>query len=429
MILIKNVTILTMDRENPVINDGFVLTEGNKIKYVGETRPEFEGYEIDGKGKILMPGFVNAHTHVPMTLLRSYADGYELETWLFDKIFPVEDRLTADHIYWGTLLGIAEMIKSGTTSFSEMYYELDAILDAVNTSGIRANISRGASGNKDDWENSLKKLEETECLFEKWNGFDEDRIKIDLGIHSAYTSDEKFLKYAGEFAKEKKMHVHTHISETETENKNVIKALGKTPTRAFYDFGYFENGLQGAHCVYLNDEDMQIFKENNGFIVSCPTSNMKLGSGVAPLKTYLDNGINVSFGTDGASSNNSLNMISELKFGGLLMCGSEKNPSAVQAFDLLEMGTVVGAKTQGRENLGKIKEGYIADMIILDGEAENMIPKIHNPYNHIAYSAHAGNVLTSIINGKVVMEDRKLKFIDEADVKKNIERVCKELFV
>ncbi|MBO5505720.1 MAG: amidohydrolase family protein, partial [Clostridia bacterium] len=127
MILIKNVTILTMDRENPVIKDGFVLTEGNKIKYVGETRPEFEGYEIDGKGKILMPGFVNAHTHVPMTLLRSYADGYELETWLFDKIFPVEDRLTADHIYWGTLLGIAEMIKSGTTSFSEMYYELDAI--------------------------------------------------------------------------------------------------------------------------------------------------------------------------------------------------------------------------------------------------------------------------------------------------------------
>ena len=428
--LIKNVTILPLNEKNEEITNGFIGIEGQIISYVGKEMPgNFKGaYVIDGNNKVALPGFVNTHCHIPMTLLRGYSDGYPLHQWLFEKIFPVEEKMDDESVYWGSLLGMAEMILSGTTTFSDMYFLTDAVARATEKSGLRANLARCLSNDTlTEGFSENKAVAESRELIEKWHGKGEGRIRFDISAHAPYTSTPYFLEQTAQMAHDMNLGMQIHVSETEKENYDIKKQYGKTPTRFLYDLGYFQTRTVAAHCVYLEDEDIEIFKNHSVFIAHNPTSNLKLGSGVAPIKRYLENGIAVSLGTDGASSNNNLNMFEEINLAGLLMTGITKDAAAIQSHELLKMGTLAGAKALGLERVGELKPGNLADIQLIDYNKPHFYP-LHNLANHLCYSANASDVDTVIVNGKLLMEKRELKTLDFEEIKYHVRENCKKLF-
>lgn len=409
-ILIKNATIVTCNEKFEVIKTGYVVIENKIIKTVSSTLPEGEFDVIDAKGGILMPGLVNAHTHSPMTLFRGYAGGYPLEVWLNDFIFPKEAMLKKEDVYNASLLAIMEMISSGTTLFSDMYDFSTAIADAVEISGVKALLSRGStyfdpSVPIKDHKGTIESLE---LLNRK-----SDRISVAFAPHAVYTTTPEFLEYFANLAYDNDAIYHIHLSETLTENENCIKKYGKTPTKLIHDAGAFKAKVLAAHCVHLNDEDISIFSQNGGIIAHNPTSNLKLGSGIAPINKYKDAGINITIGTDGTSSNNSLNMLKELNLAALLTCGVNYDPLAVSPEDVIRWAT--NATALGFNDTGVIKEGNRADFIILSGDAVNMIP-CHDAPSNIVYSANASNVKYVFIDGKLLYKNGEFLTIDKEKV-------------
>lgn len=427
-ILIKNAKIITMNEQQKEIENGYIGICNDKISFVSDTLDNaFKAdYTINASNMVCMPGFVNTHSHLPMTLIRGYSDGYPLHKWLFEKIFPIEEKLNSDSIYWGSMLSLAEMIMSGTTSFADMYFFVDDIAKAVSKSGLRANLSRGMLDLfiEDDFDKNQKVLETKELIL---NWHNKGLIKIDVSAHSPYTSSKSFLQKTAELAMQYDLGMHIHISETEKENLDIFENYKKTPTEFLNDLGYFKTRTIAAHCVYLSDNDMEILKKNNVFIAHNPTSNLKLGSGIAPIKKYLDYGINVSIGTDGASSNNNLDMLEEINLASLLILGTNKDPSCICSYDALKMATVNGARAMGYDNCGIIKEGYLADIILFNTDSPKYYPQ-HNMANNICYSGSSSDIDTVIVNGKILMEKRELKTLDFEEIKFNVSRVCKELF-
>lgn len=418
-ILIKNAVILTMDDSNPLVS-GDIGVSGKTISFVGKSNTFTPDRTVDAKGNIVMPGLVNAHTHTPMTLLRCYADDLNLQDWLFNEIFPVEETFDEDDIYWGSMLGCWEMIAGGTTSYADMYFMNKGTAKAAVLSGMRANICRALQcfDDRTVFDNDSRMCEALD-LYTSYNGAGDGRITIEMSPHAVYTNTPEYLKFTSGTADKLGAGVHTHISETMHENEECLKKHGMTPTELFESCGFFNTRTIAAHSVFLSENDIEIYKAKNINIVHNPTSNLKLASGIAPIGKYLENGINIALGTDGTASNNNLNMFEEIHLAALLQKGVNKNAVEISAYDALKMATVNGAKALGLENNGVLKEGYNADLIIIDTDKPHLMPA-YNPFSAVVYSAQAGDVDSVMVNGEFLMEKREIKTLDTEQIKFNI---------
>ncbi len=423
--LIKNACILTMD-DGQIYPSGCILVEDSLIRYVGEKKEWDESIDrtIDARGGVVMPGLVNAHTHSPMSLLRGCGNDLALDEWLNDHIFPLEDRLDDEAVYYGTLLSCAEMIRSGTTAFADMYFFCDSIVKAALESGLNCNISRCVTGMNNDYK---KRLAEARQLFSDYNGAGDGRIKVEHSAHAVYTCSREVIRSVVDAAQEDGTGIHVHLSETMKENRDCYRKYGKSPTEVLNDLGVFSVRANAAHCVYLSENDMDIMKRNHVNISHNPTSNLKLASGVANIKELLEKQVNVSLGTDGAASNNSLDLFAEMKLAALLHKGMRLDPKLIPAQTAIFMATVNGAKALGRENeIGKLKTGYRADLIILDPDSPAMFP-LNYPETNIVYGSCGGQVITSMVNGQLLMQNREFLTLDIEKIKFGVKEATKRM--
>lgn len=426
-ILIKNCHIFCDDTESPVIL-GDVAIEGNRLIKVGKEGALSSGWHpdrvIDGCNYLCLPGLINCHTHAAMTLLRSYADDLPLMHWLEKKIWPVEDRLTGEDVYWGSLLAMVEMIKSGTTTFNDMYFFMDEVAQAVEKIGMRACLARGLVGVGGSAELGL---EESRNLIEKWQGGARGRISIWLGPHAPYTCPPDYIKMVLSLAKEYGTGIHIHVAETRDEIRIINEQYAKTPVTYLEESGVFEFPVLAAHCVHLTDDDISLLARRGVAVAHNPESNMKLASGVAPVVKLRKAGITVGIGTDGAASNNNLDMFGEMRMTSLLHKVLHNDPLVMPAPDVLRMATSDGARALGLgDEIGILKPGYKADLILVDLKQPHFYPK-HNLVAHAVYAAGASDVDLVIIDGEIIMENRKILTIDEDRVLDEVERRAKRL--
>ena len=419
--MIYNVTAVLMDPAHTVLPNAYVVVDGHQITDFGAQRPQgFTGKCIDGKGGILMPGLVNAHTHVPMTAMRGYGDGNNLQDWLHNYIFPVEAKWDDRAIRACAALGLAEMIASGVTCIADMYMRTDAILREVEGAGISANVSCGGVQFEEPFDPAKNHdCQVQQALTEAWHGRDDGRIRVDASIHGEYTSHAGLWDWMARYAADHGLGMHVHLSETQAEHEQCrARHGGKSPAAVLAEHGVFDVRAIAAHCVWTTPEDWAILAEKGVTAVHNPVSNLKLGSGVAPVVDLKRAGVNVALGTDGVSSNNCTDFFGDLKLAAILQNGVRRDPLALTAWDALEMATVNGGKALGRKT-GRIEKGYEADLILLDSEALNLIP-CHDAANNLAYAAHGSNVVMNMARGKVIYKNGTFLTIDIERVKKEV---------
>ena len=422
-LLIKNVQTFLPNGE---VKEKNIIIEGNIIKAVADAVPaDFKADKvIDGKDKFAVPGLVNAHTHASMTLLRSYADDMSLMPWLNDKIWPVEAKMKCEDIYWGAMLAAIEMIKSGTTAFADMYGPcMEEVAKVATDAGLRAVLSQGLIGVAPDAD---KKLESNIALYKDFNNTANGRVTVMLGPHALYTCPPEYLKKVADAANKLNAEIHIHMSETEVEVKDCLKNYGKRPFAHVESTGLFENGTLAAHCVHVDDEDIAIMKKHNIRVAHNPGSNLKLASGIAPVAKLLDKGVTVALGTDGASSNNNLDMLEEMRLAALVAKVEANDPKAVPALTALKMGTEYGATALNLDKVGKIEAGYKADIVLYDTTGAHWHPNF-NPVSLLIYSANSADTDAVIVDGKVLMENKTLVTIDEEKVYFEVDKCVKRL--
>lgn len=420
-ILIENVKILTM-ADGEVIKNGNIYIENEKIKKITSDNIDFSyDKKIDGKNYLAMPGFVNAHTHVGMSLFRNFSDDVELMTWLNEKIWPLEDKLIEQDVYWASLLSHAEMIMTGTTSFADMYYFEDQTIKALEKSKMRAQISRGLTLEDKDY----TKIKENIDLFKKYENSQNGRIDIAFGPHAVYTTDKNYLKEINKYAKKYNMPIHIHLSETKTENTDCMKRFNQSPTEVFEECGIFENKTIAAHGVYLSDKDLDILSKYDVSVVHNPSSNLKLSSGFLDCTRVINKKINLAMGTDSSASNNNLSMIKEISLTSLV--SKYNNPQNLKAYDVLKMATINGAKALGLDDkIGTLEEGKLADIILIDLNNPNHTPQ-NNLISSLPYSTFDKDVSYVIINGDLVYDDKKFVYLNEKEIIKNAEKSFQKL--
>lgn len=419
-ILIHNCTAALMDEAGTVLPGAFVAVEGTQITYVGTQRPQgsFEE-EIDGEGGVLMPGFVNAHTHVPMTAMRGYGDGNNLQDWLHNYIFPVEARWDDRAIRCCTDLGLAEMIASGVTCIADMYGHSPAIAQEVAAAGISANLSVGGVQFTDDFNpdthNDCRVQRE---LTEQWHGYNDGQILVDASVHGEYTSHQQLWRWMAGYAREHGLGMHVHISETRSEHEECLARHGKTPIQVLNDYGVWDGRAIAAHCVWTTPEDWAVMAEKGISAIHNPMSNLKLGSGIAPVPAMKKAGVNVCLGTDGVSSNNCTDFFGDLKIAAILHNGAGCDPLALLPIDALRMATANGGRALGRKT-GVIAEGYTADLILVDFSRLNLTP-CHSVLSNLAYAAHGSDVRMNMARGRVIYKDGDFLTIDIQRVKREV---------
>jgi len=425
--LIRNVTAVTMDGENTVLQNADIAIRDGKLVSVGPPSGEQAGTVIDGTGKVAMPGLINAHTHLPMTLLRGYADDYDLQTWLNDYIFPAEDRMDARCARVGTDLALAECLMNGTTSVSDAYFFSGEIARSVAESGMKANIARSLSWFEDTLDfQAWHKAGELRDLVEKWHGYDHGRILAETSIHAEYTSTPALWDALADYAREKGLGMNVHLSETEREQTACLQKYGKTPTRLFLEHGVWDGRALAAHCIWLTPEDVDILREKNVTAVHNPVSNGKLASGVCDVRRLLDAGLNVALGTDGVSSNNSHDMFEEIKAALLLQRLKHRDAQALSRTEALRLATLGGAVAQGRETeCGALVPGMDADLILLDFTRPNLVP-CTDVLSNLAFSACGRDVCLTMVRGRVLYRDGEFLTIDMERVRWEMEHTVKE---
>ena len=429
--LIKNGLVLLYDESGWRCERADVLVDGSRI---GRIAPSLdgEGCEVlDAAGMLVMPGLINAHTHAYMTIHRNYADDLGFFDWL-DKVQQVEDGMTEEDVHWATMLGIIEMIRSGTTCFVDMTIKSarepqgprSAASGAVKASGLRAVITRGLAGIAESDESRMKygqAVREMEMFRE------ESRLQFMHGPHAPYSCMADYLQKLTRSCRERGIGQTIHLSESQAEMDGMAKEHGTTPIRYVDGLGVFEVPVIAAHCVYATDEDIRVMAEKHVSVAICPKSNMKLGNGFAPAARFLAAGINVCLGTDGCGSNNSLNMFSEMNAAGLVYKGANRAAQCVDAGEVLKMATVNGAKAIGREGeLGVIREGAIADLILVRLDEPQFMPA-NNIVSGLVYSAKGSEVDTVMVDGRVLMEHSRLTTIDEGKVYEEVRRITARL--
>lgn len=408
--LIKNVLAVLPNEAAKRTN---ITIKDDKIFSTGVIPEGFKAEKtIDGKDMLAVPGFVNAHTHVSMTLLRSYADDMKLMDWLQNKIWPIEAKMNKDDIYWGAMLGIVEMIKTGTTTFADMYGDMEKVAQAVDESGIRAVLARGMIGTAPNGEQAL---EENCALYENFNNSAEGRITVMFGPHAPYTCPPAFLKKVIARVHQYDAHVHIHLAETEGEVNDCLRNYHMTPIALMEDVGLLECGVLAAHCVYVTDKDIEIMRHYNVKVAHNPSSNLKLASGIAPLKKMLAANLVVGLGTDGASSNNNLDMLEEIKLTAIIHKAATLDPLLIPAGQALQMGTLEGARAVGLADVGKIEPGMKADITLFSMQGSKWTP-CYDPVSLLVYSANTSSVNTVMVNGKILLEKGKLTTLDEEKI-------------
>jgi len=395
-ILIKN--LLLNGKETSI------YIEDNEISEIG-ARVEAD-FVIDGKGKAALPGLVNTHTHSAMTLLRSYADDLKLQEWLENEIWPLEAKLTEEDVYWGSKLACLEMIKTGTTCFNDMYWFMKGTAKAVEEMGLRAVLAEAFIDLfKEEMAEEMKR--KTKDFVSYVRGINNERITPALGPHAIYTVSEESLGWIREFSDKEKLLIHFHLAETEKENEDCKKMYGKRPVPFLNNIGFLSHRLVAAHSIWLTGEEIKILAEKGVRISHNPTSNLKLASGVMPYPLMRDSGITVSLGTDGCASNNNLDMFEEMKIAAITQKGFAEDPTVMPAMEILKIATINGGKALGI-NIGEIKEGYLADIILIDLKRVELTPR-HNIVSNLVYSANGSCVNTTICNGEILMQNRKVK--------------------
>ena len=422
--LFTNVTAPLMDDDFTTLKDGYVAVEGTKISYAGPDRPEGTFDEtIDCTGKVMMPGFINAHTHIPMTLMRGYGGGHDLQSWLNDYIFPAEAKLDDRAVAAGTGLGLAEMIASGVTCIADMYMHTGTIAQQVLEAGISANLSCGGVyfGSPDDFSpDTCGDCQNQRALTEEWHGAGDGQILVDASIHGEYTSCAPLWRWMADYAQEHGLGMHVHVSETRSEHQACLDRHGMTPIRTLDQYGVWDTRAIAAHCVYTTPEDWAIMAAKGVSCVHNPYSNLKLGSGIAPIPAMWNAGVNVTLGTDGVSSHNSTSMFDDMKLAAILHNGVACDPMAMTARQALEMATVNGARALGR-NTGRIAAGCTADLILVDFEAPNLVP-CHNAAENLVFAAHGSNVVMNMARGKVIYQNGDFLTLDLDHIKDEIRR-------
>jgi len=404
-ILFKNARILTMKDEN-IIN-GDLVVKDNLIAYIGKDSSSYAPFDrvIDCQGNLLMPGFKNAHAHSAMVFLRGKADDVSLQDWLFNVVFPREDHLIGKDIYYLNKVAYLEYISSGITAcFDHYYYPLEGA-KAAEEMGMRTLLLATFD----------QKYTRGEALYKNYHYFNDQKdglVRYIIGFHAEYTTDDSLLKGTQETLDLLKCPFFTHIAETKKEVEECLTRHHKTPAQYMYDEGLFKYGGGGFHCVYLTKEEVKIFKENNLSIISCPASNLKLASGIAPLTYFYEQGINIALGTDGPASNNSLNMFKEMYLAATLQKVMNNDPRSIPAFEILKMATVNGAKVMGLDKADVLDVNKYADLIMIDLSKPNMQP-VNNIITNLVYAGSKDNVKLTMINGRILYEDGKF-FLNES---------------
>ena len=409
--LFSNITIIN---ENMEVEQGkYVLVKEDKIAYIGNEKPN-DSYEreYDGKGKLLMSGFFNGHGHSPMALMRGYGENMGLQDWLFKKIFPFEDQLDSNAVYWGTMLTMAESVRYGIVSTSDMYYFCDDMARAVIESGCKSNISRSITNPMGAPVSELASMGEMKDFYSNFHNVAGGRIKVDMSLHGEYTSNPETAMALADYTRgigDTVMHIH--VSETKSEHEECIQRHGLTPAAYLEKMGLFDVPAIAAHCVYSDDNDLDIFNSRGVTVATNPVSNMKLASGICNVQKIIDKGINLAIGTDSVASNNSLDFMEEMKVMTIGCKVHSADPTAVTPADALRAATLGGAKAQGRKDTGLLKEGFKADLIVVDISQPNMHP-VHNLINNIVYSSSGKDVILTMVDGKVLYDNGEYTTID-----------------
>ena len=422
-ILLHHCRALLMDEENTLLDPAYVVVEGERIASVSSTRPQGPfAQEIDCGGNVLMPGLVNAHTHIPMTLMRGYAGGCDLHTWLNDWIFPAEAKLDDRAVRAGADLALAELIAGGVTTIADMYMHTPAIAQAVLAAGISANLSCGGVyfGAPGDFSPAAcPDCDHQRQLTEEFHGAGNGQILVDASIHGEYTSNVPLWQWMADYAQRKGLGMHVHVSETQSEHEGSLTRWGLTPFRILDRYGVWDTRAIAAHCVWTTEDDWAGMAEKGVACVHNPVSNLKLGSGVAWIPAMKAAGVPIALGTDGVSSNNNQDMFEEMKFAAVLHNGVTRDPLALLPQDVLAMATREGAKALGRKT-GRIAPGYVADLILVDVTRPHLTP-CHSVMDNLVYAAHGSDVVMNMARGKIIYKDGTFLTLDlekiQAEVK------------
>jgi len=416
-VVIANGTLLTMDAQMSVFKGGFIGVTGDRISHIGEEDPVPIRAKkvIDAQGGFVLPGLVNGHTHAPMTLFRGLADDLPLMEWLTEYIFPAESRMDKDFVRTGAMLACAEMILSGTTTFCDMYLFEDEVAEAAQETGMRCVVGEVLYDFPSPNYGPIEKgFEYTEFLIRKWSG--NPLVSIAVEPHSLYTCNADLLTRANHLALTHAVPLVIHVAETKNEVQESLKKFAKRPFEYLESLGLLGPHIIADHCVHVNDSEIDTIARNQIKVVHNPESNMKLASGICPVSKLLTKGVTVGLGTDGCASNNNLDLLEEMDMAAKLQKVGTMDPTALDAPTVLRMATISGAKVLGLENLvGSLEVGKKADIILLDTRKPHLTP-LYNPYSHLVYSARGNDVTHAIINGRLVLENRRFLSLDLEEV-------------
>lgn len=414
--LFKNVRVLNL--EKGLLEKADVLIKDDTISQIGKIDCDADKI-IEGNNNILMPGFVNAHAHNPMTLLKNTFDDYPLESWLFDNILPKEDLMTEQDVYWGEMLGIAESVKNGITSFEECYFHQEKMVEAIVRTKIRARVGMGKAIGDTSLEENIRALY-SYCK-------DKPLVTNMLFAHAVYTYSVEELETMVRLSNELKLPLSIHMSETLKEVGDCDTAYGKSPAGLLESVGYFDKPCLVYHGVHCDKDDMQILAQYNVSVATCPASNIKLASGIAPVVSYLERGINVCIGTDGPASNNSLDMFKEMFLTSTLAKVYTGKANAISVIDILKMATINGAKALGFENVGLVKQGWKADLILIDTNSLHFQPE-NDTISALVYSANGSDVKLTMVNGNILYEDGKFNIGEDIEtIKMQCQKIANKL--
>lgn len=421
-LVIKDCMILPMDNTG-IIRKGVIAVKGGKISYAGDSR-NAQGIRaeevLEGHGKVALPGLVNCHTHLAMTLFRGLAEDMTMDKWLEETIWPLEAKLRPEDVYIGSLLGCLEMIKNGVTCFADMYFFESKVAEAVKKAGVRASLASGIIETV-DWQTGDKSFDDAVHFVQEYEGWAEGRITTRLGPHTAYTCTEETLGKIREKASQAGIGIHIHLSELETMPPNSVRKPSLSEVELLENQGFLDDDVLAAHCIHLTTRDITILARRGVKVVYNPVSNMKLAQGVSRVKEFMDANITVGLGTDGAASNNSLDMFETMKMASLLQKSYYGDPTILTAREVLRAATIKGAEALGLNNkIGTLEVGKRADIVLVDLNKPNLTP-LHDIYANLVYSARGCNVDSVIVDGKILMENREVKTLDEEEVIKKAE--------
>jgi len=426
--LIQKCTILPMTDKN-IIKNGVIAIKNSKITYVGKqsTAPKITAEKIiDAQDKVAMPGLINCHTHLAMTLFRGIAEDQPLNTWLTETIWPLEAKLKSKDVYDGTLLGCLEMIKTGTTTFADMYYHEDQVAKAVKKAGLRAVLTQGTI-ELGDPRIGEKTLRNSVKFAREYHGYANGRVTTRLGPHAVYTCSPELLTKVREVASKLNLGIHIHLAESKEMIDEVKQKYSVTEVELLNKIGFLGPDVLAAHCIHLTKKEMALLATHNVNVAHNPVANMKLAQGAAKIKDLRDLGIIVGLGTDGPASNNTLDMFETMKIAALLQKLTYLNPTVLPAYEVLKMATVDGAKALGIDrNIGSLETGKRADIVLINLTKPHLKP-LHNIYASIVYSARGSDVDTVIVDGKILMEKQQVKTLDEKVVMEEAEKTASDL--